>query len=99
MFAYLQSAKASVRWKPGLLTFRDTTLQTRVESISAEQRYDCRQVFEAWVTLVVLAKCLESRNAADWITRAGLDVIYVVIMYETEGRRAIVITRVIRDGL
>jgi hypothetical protein len=61
-------------------TFRHTALQARIERIATEQRQKLRLAFILLIFRVLIAQRLEPCDAANRLARAGLDVIYIVIV-------------------
>lgn len=73
------------------LTFRHTALQAGVECIATEESETLRLPRETRIVLVEIAQRLEAGDATDRVTRAGFDVVDVVVMHESERGRAIVV--------
>ena len=65
-------------------TFRNTTLQTRIERIAAEQRQKPRMPGIPLISRIFIAKSLEPRNAADGFPRAGLDMVDIVVVQNAQ---------------
>ena len=68
------------------LTFRNTTFQTRIKRIPTKQRQQLRLAVEAPIPSIVVAQSLELRDTAYGLSRAGLDVIDVVVVEDAEIR-------------